>query len=109
MLGTLDPEHDKLVPKPDEPDYVPDELDPEPEEEDPQHDTLVPESDKLVDKHDEDHLMQLSSDGDSMRRQRSKSINWVSRGKVHPVKDQWRWDSSSAFTATTVQESMHAI
>ena len=28
MLGTLDPEHDKLVPKPDEPDYVPDELDP---------------------------------------------------------------------------------
>ena len=38
------------------------------------------------------------------------TINWVERGKVHPVKNQGDWCGSCwAHAATTVQESMQAI
>ena len=41
----------------------------------------------LIPEHDIDHgLRQLSSDDDS-RRLQSGTINWVTQGKVHPVKN----------------------
>ena len=46
----------------------------------PERDTIVPEP------ADEDRLMEFSSDGDSRRLQRGDSINWVTEGKVSPVK-----------------------
>ena len=38
-----------------------------------------------------------------------QSINWVDKGKVHPVKDQGGCGASWAFAAATVQETMQAI
>lgn len=38
-----------------------------------------------------------------------RSINWVTRGKVGPVKNQGTCSASWAFAATTIQESMQAI
>ena len=66
MFGILAPEHDALVPEPDEDRLM--EL------------SSVPEPD------DEDLLMELSSD-ESRRLQGGYKINWVTKGKVSPVKN----------------------
>jgi len=47
----------------------------------------VPEHDELVLEPDEDRLMELGSDDDRLQWFGGKSIDWVSKGKVSPVKN----------------------
>ena len=47
----------------------------------------VPEHDELVLEPDEDLLMEFGSDDDRLQWFGGKSIDWVSKGKVSPVKD----------------------
>ena len=50
-----------------------------------------------------------SDENDDGGLQRNRSINWVTRGKVGPVKNQGTCGACWAFAATTIQESMQAI